>query len=357
MNTADITQAIDRGLGALARGDHNQARNCFVDAAKGLLLEAKRNHGSRREHLAAQARRLIEQAARLEQEQGGTEDAGDGAFKASRGGAITLDDVAGLDEVKRAFKAKFIYPLRHPEQAARYNQSGGGGILLYGPPGTGKTFLARALAGELQAPVFSVRPSEIMGPYVGESEQNLAELFSEARKHPLAVIFVDEIDALAPSRSGEAHDVMKRLVPQLLAELDGFQRHDNRLVFIGATNEPWSLDPALMRPGRFDELAYVGLPNTRAREQILAANLKEVYLEPGLTPATIAELTEGYSGADLFGLCLNTPQYAYLDLCENGVERPVTLEDFRRAIAAQPPSVTEEMLAKYAAFGQKRNYK
>ncbi len=359
MRAHNIMQLVDQGTGAMTRGNSPQARHCFLSAARELMMRAKGAKGDQREQQISQANRLIQHAARL-----GTDaltpdipvnndsEESDDSFGYQRGNSVRLDDVAGLEEVKRSFLAKFIYPMHHPEKAARYNQSGGGGMLLYGPPGTGKTFLARALAGELNAPVFTIKPSEIMSKYVGEAEQNIAQLFDDARKHPLSVIFIDEIDAIAPSRQDDSPEVMKRLVTQLLSELDGFEKNSNRLIFIGATNEPWSLDPALMRAGRFDELGYVGLPNAKAREKILQDHLQDVYLDNTVTAQKLAELTEGYSGADLFGLCITAPQYPYIESCESGSERPVNMADFELALGQRPPSVTEAILEKYEAFNR-----
>jgi transitional endoplasmic reticulum ATPase len=250
------------------------------------------------------------------------------------------------------FNAKFIYPMRNAEQAARYKQSGSGGLLLYGPPGTGKTLLVRALAGEMGAPVYTVKPSEIMSKWVGEAEQNMAALFAEAASHPVSLVFIDEIDALLPARGGEGGGVMERLVPQILAELDGFERRRNRMLFLGATNEPWAIDRAVLRPGRLDELCYVDLPDQNARRLILESNLDGVPLAQDVDIAHLAEACEGYTGADLFGLAMKATQAAYLELIETGNERPVSQEDFEQVMQGMRRTVTPEMLARYQAFRQ-----
>ncbi len=357
MDIRSVLDQVDLGSGALARGNHEQARQCFLAASLDLLGKARESRGARRDRLIDQANRLMHKARGL----GGDGKAqgpgampacaGDeGLFPIMRGGELSLDDVAGLQQAKRSFNAKFIYPLRHPEAAARYKQSGSGGLLLFGPPGTGKTFLVRALASEIGAPIFTVKPSDIMSKYVGESEQNLSTLFEQANLHEVALIFIDEIDALAPARKGGSDSVMEQLVPQLLAELDGFERRSNKLLFLGATNEPWSLDAAIMRPGRFDELVYVGLPELEARQQMLVTHLDGVPLDADVAIGEIAEMTEGYTGADLFGISVKATQAAYIELIETGRERPVSLADFEQTLAQTPRSVTRQMLERYAAF-------
>lgn len=359
---ATALEQVDRGTGALARGDRGQARRCFLMASRELLIAAKDAPEEQRTLLMGQANRLLRNAQCLD---GGGEapsvvgpagaTSSSAPFAIAGASGLALADVAGLDEVKRSFKAKFLYPLRHPEAAARYKQTGAGGMLLYGPPGTGKTYLVRALAGELGAPVFTVKPSEILSKWVGESEQNLAKLFEQANHHPAALIFIDEIDALAPARSGGGGDsVMERLVPQLLAELDGFARRSNRLLFLGASNEPWALDPAMMRPGRFDELCFVGLPDSAARETMLAGHLEGVPVSREVKLAELAELTAGYTGADLFGISMKATQAAYVELIETGRERPVDRTDFEQAIAGTPHSVTPRMLQRYQDFAAGR---
>jgi len=362
MSHYSIIDQVDIGAAALSRGDNEKARESFCIAARELLVQAKKNQDPLRQQQIQQANKLLKQVQNLQPSSslqegsslGDISGVNDSFLTEEVDTALSLDDVAGLESVKQAFKAKFLYPLKDPVNAKKYKQSGAGGMLLYGPPGTGKTFLVRALASELGAPVFVIKPSEIMDKYVGGSEQNLAALFDEARQHPLALVFIDEIDALAPSRTDNNDSVSQRLVPQLLAELDGFTANDNKLLFLGATNEPWSLDKAIMRPGRFDELCYVDLPSTGARTQILTQHLEGVPLQSSLNISNISDLTEGYSGADLFGLCMKATQAPYIELMETGVARDVALNDFETAILGMPRSINQEMLDRYQNFSNLR---
>jgi len=272
---------------------------------------------------------------------------------------LSFSDIAGLEDVKEDIRLKMIYPFSHPEAAAKYKIRRGGGILLWGPPGTGKTMMARAVAGEIDAAFFTVKPSEIMSKWVGDSEQNIEALFKTARSHERSIIFIDEIEALIPSRRGESGSpIMKRLVPQILAELEGFGTSDeNPLLFIGATNEPWSLDPAVLRPGRFDEKVYVGLPDLAARKKILELNLKGRPLADDVNLDLLAEKTVSYSGADVKNICERAAADCFLKAVkghegDGPVEDipPIALSDMLTAIREARPSVTTEDLEKFIEY-------
>ena len=163
---------------------------------------------------------------------------------------LRFDDVAGLDDVKEDIRLKMIYPFEHPELAAKFAIRPGGGVLLYGPPGTGKTMLAKATAGEIDATFFRISPADVLSKWVGEAEQNMKKLFDAAAAEPRSIIFIDEIESLIPARRDEGSSVMQRVVPQILQGMEGFDEKDvSPILFMGATNVPWQLDPAVLRPG------------------------------------------------------------------------------------------------------------
>ena len=295
--------------------------------------------------------------------EGGRGAEGEGKFVAVERPKTRFDDIAGLEDVKEEIRLKMIYPFQHPEAAQRYRIRKGGGILLWGPPGTGKTMLARAVAGEIEAAFFTVKPSEIMSKWVGDSEGNIQRLFAAARVHERSIIFIDEIEALVPARreaGGQGSNVMARVVPQILAELEGFDsERKNPLLFIGATNEPWSLDPAVLRPGRFDEKVYIGLPDLAARRKLVDLNLRGRPLD-GVDLDALAEKTAGLSGADVKNVCEKAAADAFLRAVRaqpgSGalVEGPpITMDDILRILAKTKPSVSSENLARFEQWRTK----
>ena len=259
----------------------------------------------------------------------------------------TFEQIAGLEAVKEIIRLRLIYPFLHPELADEYGKRKGGGILLYGPPGTGKTLLARAVAGEVDAAFFPIKPSEVMSKWVGESEQNIKNLFEAARQHERSVIFIDEIEALVPKRRSGQSTVMMRVVPQILAELEGFDNHNGCLLFLGATNEPWALDPAVMRPGRFDEKILVPLPDLPARLQILKMNLEGLPIDENFDFNTLTVSLNGYSGADIRNICQKASDIPYKEALTKGTKRMINFNDFGIVLKETKPSVSKKAIEKY----------
>ena len=267
---------------------------------------------------------------------------------------VRFVDVAGLEEAKRAVVRMVIYPFKHPQTADRFRKKAGGGVLLYGPPGTGKSLFARAIAGELQAAAFfSAKCSDIMSKWVGEAEQNIADLFTEARSYGTAVVFIDEIEAIVASRDTNS-TVMKRVIPEFLQQWQGLKEEKASLLLVGATNRPWDLDEASLRPGRFDRLVYVGLPDLRARRQILDSNLKGVPMAPEIDLGTIAERLEGYSGADVVAVCERATDAPYEREIATGKQCVLAMDDLISATHEVKPSVSPRMLKRYESFMEER---
>src|SRR5690349_6528917 len=241
--------------------------------------------------------------------------------------ALRFDDVAGLDEVKEDIRLKMIYPFQHPELAARFDIRPGGGVLMYGPPGTGKTMLAKATAGEIEATFFRISPADVLSKWVGEAEQNIKKLFDAAAAEERSIIFIDEIEALVPARRDEGSSVMQRVVPQILQGVEGFDKKAGRSVLLmGATNVPWQLDPAILRPGRFDEKVYIPLPDLPARRKMLDIYLGKRPLEEGINLDALANKLEGMSGADIKYICDRAATIPFLKSVATGSEGPITDE-------------------------------
>lgn len=364
----ETTRLLNEGLSAQAAQRYDEARTSYLRAAEALLKAARLSSPelrTRRTHTAdeitARARALPHTAkpepkvtvtpaqptTRLP-EAAENDKAAD--WLVVEIPSERFSDVAGLEDVKEQIRLKLIYPFTHPEEARRYGIRTGGGILLYGPPGTGKTMIARAIAGEVDAAYFAVKPSEIMSKWVGEAEQNIELLFAEARKYPRAVIFVDEVESLVPKRRESGSTVMQRVVPQILQELQGFDKREGALLFVGATNEPWALDPAIMRPGRFDEKIYVPLPDLTARHKLLELSLRGRPLASEVSMDELATRLEGYSGADIVNLCAKACAIPFVESVRSGVERDVSMRDFEQVLVRVKPSVSGKELVRYEQF-------
>ncbi|CAH0269431.1 ATP-dependent zinc metalloprotease FtsH [Pseudomonas fluorescens] len=215
----------------------------------------------------------------------------------------TLADVAGCDEAKEEV-GELVEFLRDPGKFQRLGGRIPRGVLMVGPPGTGKTLLAKAIAGEAKVPFFTISGSDFVEMFVGVGASRVRDMFEQAKKHAPCIIFIDEIDAVGRHRGagmGGGHDEREQTLNQLLVEMDGFEMNDG-IIVIAATNRPDVLDPALLRPGRFDRQVVVGLPDIRGREQILKVHMRKVPMGDDVAPAVIARGTPGFSGADLANL-------------------------------------------------------
>jgi SpoVK/Ycf46/Vps4 family AAA+-type ATPase len=266
-------------------------------------------------------------------------DDGSGLLEVSRE-TVTLADVGGLEPVKQRIREAFLEPMRHQAIAKAFGKSLRGGLLLYGPPGTGKTYMARAVAGELGARFLTVTLADILDKYIGESEQNLHALFQRARRLAPAVLFLDEVDAIGGKRAQySGSSGMRTVVNQLLQEMDGIGSDNDGLFVLGATNHPWDVDTALLRPGRFDRVVLVLPPDEPAREAILRHHLAGRPVA-GIDLRSVVQRTDGFSGADLEHLAATAAEKAMMDSIASGQVRPITMADLDAALADVRPSTT-----------------
>ena len=258
-----------------------------------------------------------------------------------------LEDVGGYEDVKKELMEAIMLPLQKPELAYVYGLKPPRGILLFGPPGTGKTFLMKALAKEIDYPFFYVKSTAVMSKWYGESERRIREIFERARKKAPAILFFDEIDAIARDR-GRAGEHTASLVTALLQELDGF-REDKPIIFVAATNRPDVIDKALLRPGRIDKIIYMRPPNFEERKAIFAKKLSP-YPTKDIDLDRLAKLTERFSGADIDRVV----REAVLKVAErakrSGKVEPITQQDLEEIIGKTKPSITTSMLEMYEAF-------
>jgi SpoVK/Ycf46/Vps4 family AAA+-type ATPase len=268
----------------------------------------------------------------------GADDSSAGLFDVERVG-VRLADVGGMTEVKARLEAAVLAPLRNPELVKLYGKSLSGGLLLYGPPGCGKTFIARAIAGEINAHFISVSLADVLDMYIGQSERNIHSLFEVARANAPCVIFLDEVDAIGQKRSQMRNSAARGSVNQLLTEMDGIAGAANEGVYIlGATNHPWDVDVALRRPGRFDRMVLVLPPDEPAREAILRYHLRQRPIA-GVDAAKLAKHTDGYSGADLAYVCESAAERALIDSARTGNVRMIGQTDLEAAVRDVRPSI------------------
>ncbi|MGB4247547.1 MAG: ATP-dependent zinc metalloprotease FtsH [Pseudohongiellaceae bacterium] len=240
---------------------------------------------------------------------------------------VTFADVAGVDEAKEDVK-ELVDFLREPDKFQRLGGRIPRGILMVGQPGTGKTLLAKAIAGEAKVPFFSISGSDFVEMFVGVGASRVRDMFDQAKKQSPCIIFIDEIDAVGRHRGaglGGGHDEREQTLNQLLVEMDGFEANDG-IIVIAATNRPDVLDPALLRPGRFDRQVVVGLPDIRGREQILKVHMRKVPIDERVNASVIARGTPGFSGADLANLVNEAALFA-----ARGNRKLVTMEEFEKA--------------------------
>ncbi|HET6248239.1 MAG TPA: ATP-binding protein [Tepidisphaeraceae bacterium] len=368
-----------KGLDARRAGQWDSARIYLLEAARAMAGLSKGAMGEElRESRKQMAERLLElardcetaakenrRAGTVSRARGGSSGGGNSQASESEGEAsaqqwivkekstIRFADVAGLEDVKEDIRLKMIYPFEHPELAEKFGIRAGGGVLMYGPPGTGKTMLAKATAGEIEATFFRISPADVLSKWVGEAEQNIKKLFDAAAGEKRSIIFIDEIEALVPARRDEGSSVMQRVVPQILQGVEGFDKKAGRpILLMGATNVPWQLDPAMMRPGRFDEKVYIPLPDLPARRKMLDIYLSKRPLAANLDLDTLAQKLEGFSGADIKYLCDRSATIPFLRSVASGEDGEITSEILAEVINETQPSVTGEMLKRFEEWAK-----
>ncbi|WP_094228177.1 AAA family ATPase [Methanolobus psychrotolerans] len=251
---------------------------------------------------------------------------------------IGFADIGGLEQVKEEIRKAIIYPFTHKELYHMYGQRAGEGILLYGPPGCGKTMMAKAAAKECGADFISVKTSSIVSKWVGASEKNVKQVFDIARQGDRSIIFFDEIDSIAVRRS-ESEDYAKRVVNELLAQMDGVDTTSDNLLVLAATNEPWAIDPALRRPGRFSKMVFVAEPDLDARVAILGIHLKKRPVDPDVDIKHLASITNSYSGADLAAICKEAADIPLGEALRGAEPRKIRLQDFEMVLQKRKPSI------------------
>lgn len=275
---------------------------------------------------------------------------------------ITFEDVAGLEDVKEEVKIKVLLPLENPEAFEGYQKKNGGGLLLYGPPGTGKTMIAAAIANEIGAKFCSVKPSDLLHQGAGNTEKAVKALFAQARQHKCAVIYFDEMDAIAQKDTRSAY--AKQLRSELLAQLQGIESYGkdtgNILYLIAATNKPWDMDSAFIRPGRFGTRIYVGLPDENARRYMIENRLYSienkglVAIDPYIDVEKITTETKGFNGSDMTNMLDKVEEFSIIRSIKEG-EKYISVHDFEQALFVVKSTVQREDIEKLNEWNKNNN--
>lgn len=345
-------------------GMYNKAKRDYYKAASYMTELAELSSERLRAARIERAKRIIAIADSLPESApkpapkpknpGGTQSGGESdatEFSAASIPDTTFQDVKGLDEAKEAIRIKMIYPMNHADLYSALGKKSGGGILLYGPPGTGKTMLARAAANEAKAVFYAVKCSDIVSKWVGESEKNIAALFDTARSKDRAIIFFDELDSLFYMRGQDVHN--DRRVNELLQQIDGFSSKGSGLMVLGATNNPWAVDSAAMRPGRFSQKIYIPLPDAAARKEMITARLNATRLDGAIDVNYITEQTCDYSGADIAELIDRATDFPLARSLSSGTICGLTNADLLDALKRTSPSVDKARLSQFEEFANR----
>ena len=334
-----VLDADTRGVIAkcyLEERNHNKARTIYMDLIK--------DHPDYKEE-------TLDEAFRMQATESGEDLDKDVMFSKPD---INFADVGGMQGVKREIDLKIIKPLENAELYASYGKKVGGGILLYGPPGCGKTFIAKATAGEINANFINISLNDILDMWVGNSEKNLNRYFELARAKKPCVLFFDEVDALGAKRSDMRQSAGKNVINQFLAELDGIHADNEGLLIIGATNTPWHLDSAFLRPGRFDRVIFVPPPDVDSKTEILKLKLIDKP-QKNVDFKKVAKKTKDYSGADLNALIDIAIEDIIEKALETGTPKPIETKDLLKAIDRHKASTIEWFTTarNYAMFANK----
>ena len=366
---------MDAAKIAESRGNIEGARKLYKAAALALCEMAKLESGETRKQRVMHAESILDMANRLGKpaepqpaanggagapvgQNAGSEEDSDNPWKSEGIPSTTFDDVVGMEDVKQLIRTHVLDQIKYPELYTQYGLKGGTGVLLFGLPGTGKTTIARAIANEIAAPLYTVQLSDVLNKWVGESEKRIKQLFDKARSTPTSLIFFDDFDALGMERQDDGNHNNKIIV-ELINQMDGFRKSENTIVLLAATNKPWMIDSALMRPGRFEHHFYVPLANHEARIVLVKKILGDVPVACDLNMDCVSDLLVGYNGADIVSV-VNSAKVAGVQRAkamrmrgENGIS-PITFEDFANAAAVHKSSVDPDDVVKLRQYAAER---
>jgi len=355
MGAADNFVAEGKAYATAARkkeeaGDKEGARDLYLQAAESYLNASKASPDqSDKDFRSNMAQTFYGKAVSMRPQSrpsGGSGGGGGGGDEEKLKDVVPIEkpdinfsNVGGLDSVKEEIRKAIVYPFQHPEIFQMYGKKSGEGILLYGPPGCGKTFIARAAAGECNANFLTLTISEILSKWVGDSERNVRAAFESARRYAPAILFFDEIDAVGGRRDESREGYAKRLVNEMLINLDGVQGPLEKVLVLAGTNSPWDVDPALRRPGRFSKLVFVPPPDLQSRKQIFKIHMKERPIEPAVNLDELAQRTDGYSSADIAQICTEAADFPLMEALSGKPPRKICRDDFLQVVEKRASSL------------------
>lgn len=364
---------FDRGISAKDAGDTATAKAQLILAAEALKKLADQSTGDLKRSRQQRVIRILETVERLGEKNpnlGGTkakpnlddrenpsnrQEESETNWVSAAIPDMSFSKVAGLDKVKQAAKDMIIDPFNYPDLYEKHRIKSGGGIMMFGLPGTGKTTIAKAIAGEVNGNFYNVKCSDIFSKWVGESERNIRNLFAAARSQKRSVIFFDDCDAISGGRNNDSDITGKKVLTELLVQLDGAESDNSNLLLLAATNTPWNVDSALTRTGRFEHFFEIPLPDDEAREFLINRELRFNQMDADIDIAEMVYLTEGYSGADIVGVC-NYAKRLSLQRDKNAREQgaeensQITQEDITVALQNTRSSIKKSDLEKLEKF-------
>ena len=267
------------------------------------------------------------------------------SLKAKVDNNTILSDIAGQTKVKEELMRLIVYPELYPHFYEKFNKRKGGGILFYGVPGTGKTRIAQIVAKDLNAHFIEVKCSDVISKWFGESEKNIREIFDEAREHERAIIFFDEFESLGATRGKESTGPIGRVISELLSQMQGFADNNDNIFVIAATNRPWDIDTAFLRPGRFNSVIHIPLPDNDARLDIINSELFGIELDADFNYSKIITNTEGFNAADVVEFCERLKDEVIYRLIHNIGKEVITNEDVDKVLSSIKSSVNSNDLA------------
>jgi len=360
-------EALKKGRSAKTEGDYKEARYQYLAAADFLAQAAANSDDPKLQATwAGQSKELLKTARALPKENAPKketrpahpqpdsapaedEDGKKPDFTLTKQPTVGFDDIVGLEDLKKRIRWRVIEPIKYPEAVEKYKRPRGDRIILMGPPGCGKTMFAKAIAAELEMPFFEVHGSAIYSKWVGESQKNVAQLFSQIFSESKAVVFMDEMDGILAKR-GSSSTVANKVVNEFLSFVDGMRTEEGTYIYIGASNRPWDIDDAMA--SRFGGFIYVPLPDAPALEEMIRRHLRDVPCEPDLDISGAAKRLEGFSGRDLtirFFPALT--ERAFRESTETGSSPPVTSGDLEAAVRKMgKPLLSEKDLKRFLKY-------